>query len=402
MDDLRKNVRGAWLAVADPAMALRRELHAWPELGYQEIETTRRITGFLQSHGIACETFGNLTGAVALIDGGKPITAGLRVDIDALPVTENTGVSWSSKNTGVMHACGHDMHASIGASVAVLLERLKDGLPCNVKIIFQPAEECSPRGGARDMKDLGVLGNPEVSCLLGLHVWPEYPLGEIGIHKGPMMASSDKFTITVEGVSCHAAQPHKGVDAILAASDIITAAYKVLPRTLDVWRQYVLTIGEIASRGRYNIVCDHVEMAGTLRTFQEETRQHVRHWLAETVEKLPALYGGKGTLFFDPGYDAVVNHPELARVFAQHARNLLGAAAVHESDPPSLIAEDFSVLGKEVPSAYFHLGCGCAHSLHSEQFLAAEETLPIGVELVSAFFLSGDFAGFIQQYEKIE
>lgn len=395
MDTLNAFIKPLWNEIKDTAVNLRHELHAWPELGYQEIETTRRICQFLTGHGVAHRTFDNLTGLVAFIDAGKPVTVGLRVDIDALPLEENTGAPFSSKNKGVMHACGHDMHASTGAAMAVLLHRMRERLPVNVKVLFQPAEECNPHGGAKAMEELGVLRNPDVSFMLGFHVWPGYPLGEIGIRPGPMMASSNKFRITVNGVAAHAAQPHKGVDAILIASEILHAVYTVLPRTVDSFTSYVLSIGEILSRGRYNIISDHVEMVGTVRTLDGETRDYIRGWLAGTVERLPAVYGGKGSLVFDQGYDVVVNDAALTGLFTRHAEALLGEAAVHTLTPPSLVAEDFSVFSNAVPSIYFHLGCGCSHSLHSEQFLAKEETLNIGVELLSSFLLSEDFVGFI-------
>ena len=399
MNDFKTSARTAWLEIQDEAMQLRQEIHEWPELGYKEFETTRRIKEFLTRHCVDCQTFESLTGVVAYIDNQQPFTVALRVDIDALPLEENTGVAYSSKNRGVMHACGHDMHTSIGATTAVMLNRLKDKIPVNVKIIFQPAEECSPRGGARDMKDLGVLKEHDISYMLGFHVWPEYKLGEIGIRPGPMMASSDKFRITVNGAAGHAAQPHKATDAIIIASDILNAIYKILPRRLDAFKTYVLTIGEMVSRGRYNIVSDHVDMMGTLRTLDNETRVYIHDWLSETVRKLADAYGGKAEVIFDQGYDVVVNDQILSEVFTRYGKKHLGEASVITSNPPSLIAEDFSVFSNEIPSVYFHLGCGCRQSLHSDKFFASEETLEIGAGLLCSFLLSEDFADFIKNYK---
>ena len=396
MNDLKILASNAWLEIKEEAMQFRREIHQWPELGYKEFETTHRIKQFLNKHDSPCQTFENLTGIVAYIDNRQARTVGLRVDIDALPLEENTGVAYSSKNPGVMHACGHDMHTSIGAATAIMLNRLKDKIPVNVKIIFQPAEECSPRGGARDLKDLGILQDHELSYLLGFHVWPEYKLGEIGIRPGPMMASSDKFRITVSGTAGHAAQPHKAIDAIIISSEILSAIYKILPRKLDAFKTYVLTVGEMISRGRYNIVSDHVDMMGTLRTLDNDTRTYIQSWLADTVQKLSEVYGAKSELVFDQGYDVVVNDAILSDVFIRYGKKHLGEASVFTSNPPSLIAEDFSVFSNEVPSVYFHLGCGCQHSLHSDKFFASEETLEIGSGILSGFFLSEDFADLMK------
>jgi amidohydrolase len=395
MNEMQQLVHKVWTDISDATKQLRWSLHQWPELGYQEFRTTQQIQKFLLEHGVVCQKFPNATGAVVLIDNHSPITIGLRVDIDALPITENTGVAQVSQNSGVMHACGHDMHTSIGAGVAVVATRLRDKLPVNVKIIFQPAEECNPRGGAKDMIAQGVLEQPKVSFMLGLHVWPEYRVGEIGIRSGAMMAASDKFEIKIAGVSSHAAQPHKGIDAIFIASEILNRIYKELPRKIDPFESYVITIGEIVSSGRYNIVCDDVQMRGTLRTFKQETRDYIHQWLSEAVTKTPIAYGGTGKLIIEKGYDVVENDKALCNVLASHAREILNEDAVKDLQYPSFIAEDFSVYSKSVPSAYFHLGCDCLHPLHSDRFLAKEEALDVGVELLSTFLLSSQLTNFI-------
>lgn len=397
MNEMQRLVRAVWADVSDAARQLRWSLHEWPELGYQEVRTTQQIEEFLSEHGVACQTFPDATGAVVLIDNHSPITIGVRVDIDALPIRENTGIAHASQNSGVMHACGHDMHTSIGAGVAVVAMRLRDRLPVNVKIIFQPAEECNPQGGAKEMLAQGVLEQPTVAFMLGMHVWPEHRVGEIGIRPGAMMAASDKFELNITGVRSHAAQPHKGIDAIMIASEILDEIYKGLPRKIDPFESYVLTIGEIASSGRYNIVCDNVQMRGTLRTFKQEIREYIHGWLAETVSKIPTIHGGKGKLIIEKGYDVVENDEELCNVFASHAQEILSKNAVKDLKYPSFIAEDFSVYSKRVPSVYFHLGCDCPHPLHSDRFLAKEDALDVGVELLSTFLVSPQLTNFIEK-----
>lgn len=381
-------IQKEWSAVKPAVHQLRWALHQWPELGNQEGRTTQAIQGFLVEHGVDCKLFQESTGLVAFIDKKAEVTVGLRVDIDALPLQENTGHLHSSKIPGVMHACGHDMHASIGAGVAVLASRLRQYLPVNVKVIFQPAEECSPNGGARKMIALNVLEQPPVDYMLGLHVWPDYKVGEMGIRPGAIMAASDKFKIIVTGVSAHAAQPHKGIDSILIASEIVNSIYKGIPRRVDPFDSYVLTIGEISSRGRYNVICDHVEMSGTIRTFTGATRTGIHKWLKDMVSQVAALHQGKAEVILERGYDVVSNDVALTAHFTEHAQEVLGTAAVKTGNQPSLIAEDFSAYSQIVPSVYFHLGCDCQHPLHSDHFLAKEETLDVGVDLLMTFLLS--------------
>ena len=391
-----KQVNSVWGEEKQSVQELRWSLHQWPELGNQEFRTTQQLHAFLSERGIDCKTFLGKTGAIALIDNKRPFTVGLRVDLDALPIQENTGIDCPSQNPGVMHACGHDMHTSIGVGVALVASRLKDILPVNLKVIFQPAEECSPSGGSRSMIEGGVLKEPEVSMMLGLHVWPDYKVGEIGVRAGAIMAASDKFRIVVSGVRSHAAQPYKGVDSILIASEIVSAAYKKLPRQIDPFNPYVLTIGEILSRGRYNVICDHVEMVGTLRTFAPATREFIHNWLNETVSAIANMHGGKAELQLERGYDVVINNSELTEIFIQYAMEALGTSSVNTTNNPSFIAEDFSAFSATVPSVYFHLGCNSTYPLHSDKFLPQDETLDAGVILLSSFLLSPQLLSYVQ------
>lgn len=236
-------------------LELRKSLHRHPELGYSEIMTTESIKNFLALHGVPFTPFEDMTGSYALIDAGKESTFGFRCDIDALPLSEQTGVEFASQTHGVMHACGHDMHMTIGAALSVQLFRHKDKLSRNVVVLFQPAEECNPRGGAASVIKTGFLQKLNIAEMYGLHVWPSLPVGTIALRPGPLMGASDHFRIEVHGRKSHAAEPHNGVDAILIAAQIYTALVHRLRREISPFTGSLVSIGTFRSEGRYNVIC---------------------------------------------------------------------------------------------------------------------------------------------------
>ncbi len=366
----------------------RKDIHRHPELGYEEVETTKRIISFLKKNGVTAETFSDLTGAVVNIDNGCEKTIGLRVDIDALPITENTGLDFMSKNEGKMHACGHDVHTSIGAGMCIILNCLKEKLNVNVKVIFQPAEECNPQGGAKSLIEKGVLKNPDVSEIYGFHVWPDYKVGKIAVKDGPIMAASDKFKIIIKGKKTHAAQPHKGVDAISIGVDVINALEFKLKREMNPFEPAVISIGKFHSTGRYNIICDYVEIEGTLRTLCEETRNRIHKRIHQIADGIIKSYGGDSEIIICRGYDSVINDKELTQNFVRHAVNLLGEDNVMTNITASLIGEDFSSFCKYIPSLYFHLGCDSNYPLHSDKFYPKEETIKVALNLLGSFILN--------------
>ncbi|WZL72309.1 M20 family metallopeptidase [Clostridiaceae bacterium 35-E11] len=374
--------------ILENVTAFRKEIHMYPELGYKEVDTTKRIVDFLEKNGVKSETFSNITGAIVNIDNNCKKTIALRVDIDALPISENTGLEYTSKNIGLMHACGHDVHTAIGAGLAVILNILKEKLHVNVKIIFQPAEECSPHGGASFLIKEGVLKNPDVSEIYGFHVWPDYKAGQIGVKEGPIMAASDKFHLTIKGKKTHAAQPHKGVDAISIAVDIINAIEFKIKREINPFEPAVISIGQINSTGRYNIICDHVEIEGTIRTLYEGTRNAIHTRIKEITEGITKSYGGDYKIVLNKGYDPVINHPALVQNFVDHSIQVLGENNVQTNITASLIGEDFSSFCKYVPSLYFHLGCDSEYPLHSDKFFPKEETIQVALDLLGSFLLN--------------
>lgn len=367
---------------------LRRDIHRHPELSNREVETTRRIREFLAQDGLVLQSIGTLNGGFVRIDNGKKKTVCMRADIDALPLVEQTGAPFASEHEGVMHACGHDMHTAIAAGIACELNRQKARLNCNVVVLFQPAEEANPMGGARPVVDAGFLTQQGIDEMYGLHLWPSLPVGDIALRPGPIMAASDRFEIEISGTTAHAAEPHLGVDAIVMGSEIDCALVQKLRREINPFEPVSISIGSFQSFGRYNVVCDRVVLQGTVRTTSEETRDYLHRRIREIPEHIAVSYGGSAQVSLKKGYGVLCNSPELFHKFVGQANRILGEAHVHTDIHPSLIGEDFYVFSQNVPSLYFHLGCEADHPLHNNCFLPKENTLAVGIELVTEFFLS--------------
>lgn len=369
-------------------LEFRRDLHRHPELSNQEVETTRRIREFLAQDGLELQKIGDLNGGFVRIDVGAEKTLCMRADIDALPLTEHTGVEFASVNEGVMHACGHDMHTAIAAGIACELNRVKEQLKCNVVILFQPAEEANPVGGAGPVVKNGFLEQQKIDEMYGLHMWPSLPVGDIALRPGPIMAASDRFRIEVFGTAAHAAEPHLGVDAIVIGAEIDCALVQKLRREVNPFEAVSVAIGSFQSVGRYNVVCDHVVLQGTVRSTDEKTRAHLHRRIREIPEQIAASYGGTAKVEICPGYGVLKNSPELFQRFSAHAAQQLGGEHVHTDIHPSLIGEDFYYFSQSVPSAYFHMGCQADHPLHNDCFLPKEEALEVAIELMCSYFLA--------------
>ena len=367
---------------------LRRDIHRHPELSNQEIETTERIRCFLKQDGLALQTFSNCIGGFVRLDQGKEKTLCMRADIDALPLTEKTGLPFASVNPGVMHACGHDMHTAIAAGVACELNRVRDRLNCNLVVLFQPAEESSPIGGARPIVESGFLEAQRIDALYGLHNWPSLPVGEIGVKPGAIMAASDRFHIEIIGRTAHAAEPHLGVDAIMIASKIDCALVQDLRHEVDPFDPISVSIGAFSTEGRYNIVCEHAALDGTVRSTHEGTREYLHRRIREIAEGIARTYGGEAKVEITKGYGVVDNDPRLYEAFAECAKRVIGADNIHTDIHPSLIGEDMYYYGTRIPILYFHLGSESQHPLHSNQYLPKEACIETGIDLMTEFFLS--------------
>jgi amidohydrolase len=366
---------------------LRRLIHRYPELGGKEIETTKRLQAFFKSRGLTLHPIADLTGGYLFIDAKSNKTICFRADIDALPIVEATGALFTSESKGTMHACGHDVHTAVAAGVALTLKKLKESLKCNVIVLFQPAEECNPIGGALPIIETGFLRGNNICEMYGLHVWPSYPVGEIALKTGALMGSSDRFVVEIHGKKSHAAEPHNGVDSISIASEIINALVHKIRRELNPFDVFLISIGSISSNGRYNIICDNVKLEGTIRTVSEPVRDFVHKRICALSESIAASYCGRADVEIHRGYDVVQNDFKLTESFVNFARMSLGNEKVHQLDEPSLIGEDFSRYSQEVPSLYFFMGCENDYPLHSDHFLPKEEVIQQGVELVAGYLL---------------
>ena len=380
-----KDLRSAIDSSLEDISSLRRTIHARPELGYHEFETTRTLLGFLAEHGVEARAFDGVTGLVAEIGSGRGRAVGFRADIDALPVTEHTGSPFSSENPGVMHACGHDVHASIAAGLAVVLKKIEPLLPVSVRIIFQPAEECNPDSGSKKVVESGAVDG--LGLLLGLHIWPGIPAGSVGIRPGYLMAASDKFFISINGKKSHAAEPHKGTDAITAGLLAVSMIKNIAANEVSPLEPAVISIGEFNSSGRYNIICDSVSIGGTIRTFEPSVRDHIHERIEVILDGLSRSEGVTCKLSMQRGYDAVFNDPSFTEMFIRSAGGTLGSENVLNGVEMTMVGEDFSFYSERVPTVYFFLGAGPNAPLHSDSFLPDDGVFPVALSVVSNFFL---------------
>ena len=371
-------------------VAIRRTLHANPELAFEEVETSALVQATLKELNIEMRTGVAKTGVVGLLRGGKATDASrcvaLRGDMDALPIHEETGLEFASRNPGKMHACGHDSHTTMALGAAMVLAELRDELPGTVKFLLQPSEEKLP-GGASVMMAEGALENPKVDAIFGQHVAPLVPAGAVGFLPGMMLASADEIYITITGRGGHAATPHLAIDPIVAACELVVALQKIVSRTIDPFRPGVLTIGKIEGGSATNIIPDEVKIEGTLRAMDEEWRRATHKRIEEIIKGVCLSNGTDYNLEIRLGYPALNNDP-WATTFAQTAaRELLGENAVFPA-PPMMGAEDFAYYLESVPGTFWWIGAGtpeqgCIANLHNPKFTINESILPIGSALMA-------------------
>lgn len=369
----------------DEIIEIRRDIHMHPELGMEEVRTSGIVKAELEKLGFEVEdNIGNM-GVVGLLRGkkeGKTIL--LRADMDALPIEEQTGLPFQSINTGKMHACGHDIHTSILLGTAKVLAELKDEFNGNIKFTFQPAEEANPTGGARYMIEDGVLENPKVDAAMALHIWG-LPLGKVALRTSTMMAQSDRIFITVKGKASHASQPHNGVDAIVAAGQILTALQTVISRNIDPMESAVITIGTIHGGNRYNVLCDKVVMEGTVRTFNPAVADLMPEKIKTVSENVAKALGCECDFEYVPGYKMTVNNEALALKAIKSFQDILGDENVIIPEHPASGSEDFSEFTMRVPSVFYWLGIesdlneGCT-TLHNPNLIVDERSIPIGIK----------------------
>ena len=364
---------------------LRHDLHEHPELGYEEERTSARILSELQElPGLSIRTGVAETGVVATLGADKPgPCVALRADMDALPIQEQSDRSYASKVPGKMHACGHDGHVTCLVGAARVLTALADELPGPVKFVFQPAEEGG--AGGRRMCEEGVLADPEVTAIFGLHGWPTLKIGEIALRPGPVLASSDKMEITVRGRGAHAAFPHQGIDPIVIASHVIVALQTVVSRTTDPLDSAVVTVARVVGGSGYNIIPPQVELAGTVRTLNSRTRQRIHRRIAEVAEGTASALGGGAEVEIFDGYPVLENDP-VATDFVERTVAEAGAGISFQSMDPVMGGEDFAFYAQRIPAAFYALGVCPAGvdqypHLHQPNYDFSDGAIPHGVRM---------------------
>ena len=377
-------------------VAWRRDFHQHPELGNQETRTARVIAEELRKLGYEVQTGVAGTGVVGVLKGGRPgPVVALRSDMDGLPVTEQVDVpfkstakaEWNGQQVGVMHACGHDNHMAIQLGAAAVFAKLRDRIPGTVKLIFQPAEE-GP-GGAEPMVKAGVLENPKVDAIFGLHVFA-LPAGSIQYRSGPLMASADSFVIKVRGKQTHGAIPWGGVDPIVAGSQIVLALQTIISRSVNITEApAVVTVGRFTGGNRSNIIPDEVELEGTVRAFDENVRKAIHDRIRSIASNISESAGATATVEFGLGYPVTRNDPALTERMAPTLRRVAGAGNVTVG-PLTGTAEDFSYFQQQVPGLFIFLGVTPrdqdhtkAAINHSPLFFADESALPVGVKVMT-------------------
>ncbi|HKP86629.1 MAG TPA: amidohydrolase [Blastocatellia bacterium] len=375
----------------------RRDFHAHPELAYNERRTAQAVYERLAAHGYEVTRGVGRTGVVGLLEGLKqaseadseaaPRALLYRADMDALPVREENEVAYRSLNDGVMHACGHDAHVAIALGVAKRMARERDRLRGHLKFAFQPAEEGG--NGAVAMIEDGVLENPRVTTVTGLHVWNNFPVGTVGIYAGPMMAAVDEFELTVQGRGGHGAMPQQTVDAIVVAAQVITALQTIVSRNVSPLDAAVVTVGKLTAGTAFNIIADTAHLRGTVRTFNRETHGRIPEMFERVVRGVCESMSASYRLDYRRQTPPLVNSEEVCELVAEAAAEVVGRERIlRDESVRTMGGEDMSYFLERVPGCYFFLGTrnearGLTHPHHSPRFDIDESALATGVEIMT-------------------
>lgn len=393
-----EQIRALVREIEPELIEIRHQLHRHPELSNQEFHTAGLIAITLRKWGVEYRR-NDSTAVLGLIRGSRPgPTVGLRADIDALPIEEQSGVPFSSCEAGVMHACGHDLHTTILLGAAYVLSRNKD-FAGTVKLCFQPAEEVG--GGVEALQALGLVEDPVPGAFLALHVHPDTPVGTLHVKPGAMMCASSGFRAAFTGSGGHASQPHQTEDTVLSAAKFITDAQIVTSRLINQAEPLTITVSTIhgGEAGRANIIPKRVDLEGTIRTPKRETHAEIHEDLRRIIRAIELTTGVKGEITFRNGSDAVMNDPRLTELFLQGAAELLGAENVSVTPAPYMGSDNFARYGKFAPSVYFSLGiqkpdAETVHGLHSPFFTADDAAIRTGTAALARGAL--DFLSYLE------
>ncbi|WP_195988837.1 M20 family metallopeptidase [Clostridium sp. D53t1_180928_C8] len=374
-------------SIKEELIEIRRTLHQYPELGFEETNTSKFIKEFLTKEGIEFKEFAG-TGVCGIIKGTKEgvndKVIGLRADIDGLPMQDKKSCSYASKISGKMHACGHDGHTTILLGAAKLLNKNKDKFNGTIKLIFEPAEETT--GGAKVMIAEGVLKDPAVDVMCGLHVEEILDAGMIMVRRGTVNAASNPFTITIKGSGGHGAYPDTAVDPIVMASHVITSLQSIVSREIKPVNPAVVTIGSIHGGTAQNIIPSEVKLGGIIRTMTNEDREFAKRRLKEIVNGICTTFRGSAEIEIEESYPCLYNDDNMVEILETSAKNIIGSENVKVQKNPKLGVESFAYFANEVPSVFYFLGIrnekkGIIHPAHNSLFDIDEDALPIGVAI---------------------
>jgi amidohydrolase len=375
-------------ALQSQLVAFRRQIHQQPELGFKERLTAAAIAKKLTEWGIPHQTGIAQTGVVAMIQGRKTSfrlkTLAIRADMDALPIQEANDVPYKSQHDGVMHACGHDGHTAIALMTAYYLSQHRNDFAGTVKIIFQPAEE-GP-GGAKPMIEEGVLTNPDVNAIIGLHLWNNLPLGTIGVRSGALMAAVERFNLTIQGKGGHGAMPHQTVDSIVLGSQIVNALQTIVSRNVNPIDSAVVTVGEFHAGTARNVIADTASLAGTVRYFNPELADFFHQRIDAIVAGVCASHGATYKLEYIKFYPPVINDPKITDLVRSVATDLVETPLGVVPECQTMGGEDMSFFLQQVPGCYFFVGSAnpdrsLAYPHHHPRFDFDETALSTGVEM---------------------
>jgi amidohydrolase len=367
--------------LAPRLIEIRRHIHSHPELSGQEAQTATYVAGVLSSCGIHVKEMIGKTGLIGELKGkgDRPDFLAVRADMDALPIVEKTGLDFSSRYVGIMHACGHDIHTTVGLGTAMVLSELSEPLAGNMRFLFQPAEEIAQ--GASWMVTDGVMEN--VAAIYGVHVFPSIPAGSVGIRYGALTAAADDLQVTIIGESGHGARPHEAVDAIWIAAQVISSLQQAISRMQNPLHPVVLTIGKISGGRAPNVIADRVELLGTVRCLHPDTHARLPEWIEQIVSDVCHTYKAACEINYRRGVPGVYNDTGLTQMLEMAAKEAWGSDRVLILPEPSLGAEDFSVYLQHAPGMMFRLGVGYSdkpnYPLHHPQFDADESSILTGV-----------------------
>ncbi len=371
---------------------IRQQIHQNPELGMKEYKTVNLVKQELESYGVKIVPIDVETGILGVVQGtksGSATVTALRADMDALPIVEKTGVSYSSVNDGVMHACGHDGHTAILLGVAKLLSTLRDQFSGTVKFIFQPGEETLV--GAREMVRAGVLENPKVDTIVALHAWPYISVGKIGVRPGPYHASADFFKAKIIGTGGHGGYPHKGSDCLLAATQAVGALQSIVSRQLNAIDNTVLSVCTIHGGTAFNIIPAEVEFTGTVRCHNMEIRNSMKDRMNKIIGNTAEAFGCGYEFEYILGLPMTINHPEVTQQLCEAAMQTIGEDQIVQLPEPVMGSEDFALYQETVPqSAFIRLGNNAGDKeipVHTDRFNFNDDAIPAGIAVLTQFVL---------------